>query len=71
MQKTSTHARWHLIPANDKPYGRLAAFRIMVDRLSKGVSLDPASARPESARGRQKLLGILRLEMARRGKRLA
>jgi AMP-polyphosphate phosphotransferase len=34
MGETSTkHAPWHLIPANNKPYSRIAAFRILVDRL--------------------------------------
>ena len=42
MQKTlSRRTPWHLIPADDKPYGRLAALRIMTDRLAKNVSLDP------------------------------
>src|SRR5947208_15360457 len=36
---SSKRAPWHLVPANDKPFGRLAAFRVIVDRLSKGVSL--------------------------------
>ena len=58
MQKTSTpRARWHLIPANDKPYGRLAALRIMVDRLSKGVSLDPRPLDPKVLEAAEKLLG--------------
>src|SRR5262245_12456462 len=34
-------APWYLIPANDKPFGRIAAFRIIADRLGKGVSLKP------------------------------
>ncbi|HTZ67362.1 MAG TPA: polyphosphate kinase, partial [Roseiarcus sp.] len=42
MEKTSTRrVPWHLIPANDKPYGRLAALRLIADRLSKDVSLEP------------------------------
>ncbi len=56
MQKTSTRrAPWRLIPANDKPYGRLAALRIIADRLSKNVSLETRgrsirrSSRPPSA----------------------
>jgi AMP-polyphosphate phosphotransferase len=60
MQKTSTpQARWHLIPANDKPFGRLAALRIMADRLSKGVSLDPRPLDPKVMEAAEKLLGIL------------
>jgi polyphosphate kinase 2 (PPK2 family) len=42
MQKTSTKkAPWYLIPANNKPFARLAALRILIDRLGKGVSLEP------------------------------
>jgi AMP-polyphosphate phosphotransferase len=42
MAETSTKsAPWHLIPANNKPYGRVAALRILVDRLGKDVSLEP------------------------------
>jgi AMP-polyphosphate phosphotransferase len=67
MQKTSTRrAPWHLIPANDKPYGRLAALRIMADRLAKNVSLEPrpldpkvleAALRPGTASRRKDHLG--------------
>ena len=60
MQKTSTRqAPWHLIPANDKPYGRLAALRIMVDRLSKNVSLDPRPLDPKVLEAAERLLGVL------------
>ena len=42
MGETSTrHAAWHLIPANNKPFSRVAAFRILADRLGKDVSLEP------------------------------
>ena len=42
LEETSTQkAPWHLIPTNDKPYGRLAAFRIFIDRLGEGLSLEP------------------------------
>lgn len=48
MGETSTkHAPWHLIPANSKPYGRIAAFRILVDRLSKNISLESRPVDPE------------------------
>ncbi len=59
MQKTSTrHAPWHLISANDKPQGRLAALRIMVDRLSKNVSLDPRPLDPKVLEAAESLLGV-------------
>ena len=51
MEKTSpSRAPWHLIPAKDKPYGRLAALRIIADRLSKDVSLEPRPLDPKSSR---------------------
>ena len=47
MAETSTDlAPWHLIPANNKPYGRVAAFRILVDRLGQDVSLEPRQIAP-------------------------
>ncbi len=59
MQKTSTHrAPWHLIPANDKPFARLAALRIIADRLSKNVSLDPRPLDPKVLEAAERLLGI-------------
>jgi len=39
-----THTRdapWHLIPANDKRYARLAAMKRIIKRLGKGVDLTP------------------------------
>jgi len=48
MEKTATkHAPWHLIPANNKPYGRIAAFLILVDRLGEDVSLEPRPIDPD------------------------
>src|SRR5208283_5215937 len=60
MQKTSTRrAPWHLIPANDKPFGRLAALRIMADRLAKNVSLEPRPLDPKVMEAAERFLGIL------------
>ena len=59
IQKTSTRrAPWHLIPANDKPYARLAALRVIADRLSKNVSLEPRALDPKVAEAAERLLGI-------------
>ena len=59
MEKTSSHhAPWHLIPANDKPFGRLAALRIIADRLSKNVSLEPRPLDPKIVEAAEGLLGI-------------
>lgn len=57
MDKTSAkHAPWHLVPANDKPFGRLAAFRIILDTLSDGVDLSPRPLDPKLAEEARKLL---------------
>jgi polyphosphate kinase 2 (PPK2 family) len=60
MQKTSTRrAPWHLVPANDKPFGRLAALRIVADRLARDVSLEPRPLDPKVVEAAERLLGIL------------
>jgi polyphosphate kinase 2 (PPK2 family) len=47
MEKTSAvEAPWYLVPANNKPYGRIAAFRILADRLGSDVSQDPRPIDP-------------------------
>jgi polyphosphate kinase 2 (PPK2 family) len=47
MEETATkYAPWHLIPANNKPYGRIVALRILADRLSKDVLLEPRAIDP-------------------------
>jgi AMP-polyphosphate phosphotransferase len=59
MEKTSPHrAPWHLVPANDKPFGRLAALRIIADRLSKNVSLEPRPLDLKVVEAAERLLGI-------------
>ena len=59
VETTSTEqAHWHLVPANNKPFSRLAAFRIIVDRLSKGVALEPPALDPRVAAAAEQLLGI-------------
>jgi AMP-polyphosphate phosphotransferase len=58
MEKTSTRrAPWHLVPANDKSYGRLAALRVIADRLSKNVSLEPRPLDPKVIEAAERLLG--------------
>ena len=50
MEQSSTkRAPWYLVPANDKPFGRLAAFKILIARLGKGVSLKPRPLDPKVA----------------------
>jgi polyphosphate kinase 2 (PPK2 family) len=59
MERTSARrAPWHLIPANDKPYARLAALRIIADRLSKHVSLEPRPLDPKIIDAAESLLGL-------------
>jgi AMP-polyphosphate phosphotransferase len=50
MAKTSTKlAPWYLVPANDKLFGRIATFKILVDRLGEGVNLKPRPLDPKIA----------------------
>ena len=50
MERTSTkRAPWYLVPANDKPFGRLAAFTILIACLGKGLSLEPRLLDPKIA----------------------
>jgi polyphosphate kinase 2 (PPK2 family) len=59
MEETSPkHAPWHLIPANDKPYGRFSAFRILADRLGKDVSLEPRPIDPDLLKEAQHALSL-------------
>jgi polyphosphate kinase 2 (PPK2 family) len=59
LEKTSTkRAPWYLVPANNKPFGRLAAFRIIADRLAKDVALEPRMLDPRVAEAAEQLLGI-------------
>ena len=59
VEKTSTRrAPWHVVPANNKPFGRLAAFRVIADRLSKGVPLESRPLDPAVADAAARLLGI-------------
>jgi polyphosphate kinase 2 (PPK2 family) len=59
VETTSTkRAPWHLVPANDKPFSRLAAFRIIADRLSKDVALEPRALDPKVVKAAEQLLGI-------------
>jgi len=42
IERTSTKdAPCHLVPSNDKSYGRLAVFTILIHRLGSGLSLEP------------------------------
>lgn len=50
MEETSTkRAPWYLVPANDKLFGRIAVFKILIERLGKGVNLKPRPLDPKIA----------------------
>jgi polyphosphate kinase 2 (PPK2 family) len=59
MEKTTTKlAPWHLIPSNNKPFSRVAAFRILADRLGAGVSLEPRPINPKLFKEAKHTLGL-------------
>ena len=59
MERTSTkRSRWYLVPANNKPYGRLAVFSILTDRCGEGVPLEPRPLDPELAKAASRLLDV-------------
>ena len=59
MEKTSTkRAPWHLVPANNKPFGRLAAFASLPIGYRLGVDLEPRPLDPKVAEAAEQLLGI-------------
>ena len=38
---STTHAPWHVIPANNKKYARIEVMKRLCRALAKGVDLDP------------------------------
>lgn len=59
LEKTSAkQAPWYLIPANDKLYGRLAVFTIMIDVLGKGQRLAPRPLDPKIAELAEQLFDL-------------
>jgi AMP-polyphosphate phosphotransferase len=59
MEKTSAKdAPWFLVPTNDKLYGRLAVFTILVDLLGKGLSLKPRPLDPKIAEMAKELFDL-------------
>jgi AMP-polyphosphate phosphotransferase len=59
LERTSVkQAPWFLIPANDKPYGRLAVFTILIDLLGKGLRLKPRPLDPKIAELAQELFDL-------------
>jgi len=59
MEETSTkRAPWYLVPANDKLFGRIAVFKILIDRLGKGVNLKPRPLDPKIAESAAQLFDL-------------
>jgi hypothetical protein len=59
MEETSTkRAPWYLVPANDKLFGRIAVFKILIDRLGKGVNLKPRPLDPKIAERAAQLFNL-------------
>jgi len=59
LERTSSRqAHWYVLPANNKPFGRLAAFRVITDRLSKDIALAPRPLDPAVAQAAERFLGI-------------
>ena len=59
MEKTSHRwAPWYLIPANDKPYGRLATFTILIEVLGKELHLKPRPLDPKVAEMAKQLFDL-------------
>ena len=59
MAETSRkRAPWRLIPANNRPYRRVAAFRILADRLGKDVSLALRPLDPNLIKRAKAMLGL-------------
>ena len=58
MKPRRSARRRRLIPANDKPYGRIAAFRILEERLRKDVSLEPRPIDPNVSKEAKRVLGL-------------
>jgi polyphosphate kinase 2 (PPK2 family) len=70
LEETSTKfAPWYLIPANDKPFGRIAAFRVIADRLGKGVSLKPHPINPQLFKQARRILGVSAADIRRAAKK--
>jgi len=69
MEETTTKfAPWHLIPGNDKPFSRIAAFRILADRLGKDVPLEPRPINPKLFKEAKRILGLSASDIRRAAK---
>ncbi len=66
IHETSTKAApWYLIPSNSKLYSRVAAMRILVDRLGKDVSLEPRPLDPKLLKQAKRALQLSAADLRR------
>ena len=66
LEETSTKfAPWYLIPANDKSFGRIAAFRILAERLGRGVTLRPRPINPRLFKEAKRILDLSAADIRR------
>jgi len=69
LEETSTKfAPWYLIPANDKLFGRIAAFRILAEQLGRGVSLRPRPINPQLFKEAKRILDLSAADIRRAAK---
>lgn len=59
LEKTSPkHAPWHLIPANNKPFGRIAVLKVLTEILGKRLTLKPRPLDPKIAKMAKELFDL-------------
>jgi polyphosphate kinase 2 (PPK2 family) len=54
---SSKRTPWYLVPANNKPFARIAALNILADELGRSVSLGPRPLDSKTATAASELLG--------------
>ncbi len=56
LQRTSsTHAPWHVLPADDKKYARVRALQLIFQGLSSGLEMRPPAVDPELVRAGKRI----------------
>lgn len=59
VRATSTDtAPWHVVPADSKKYGRVAAMRLIYEAFAAGLTIAPPDVDPEAARAARERLGL-------------
>ncbi len=58
LRTSTVRQPWVVIPANSKPYARLAAIKAMTKRLTNGVDVAPPGFDPDFERRARKILGL-------------